>query len=173
MRFRHATDSDLDELIEFYGRISDAMIGTPHDCMWRRGNHPGTEMLMNAVSAGTLTVSEDNGTIASAVIVNHVFEDPTSYDLPWLIDCSRDEALVVHVLATAPEYRGAGIARDLLFHVIDTARSQNMRSMRLEVAENNTPAVKLYESCGFIPIIVVKRFWGSRLVDAVAMEHPL
>ena len=173
MRFRRATDSDLDELIEFYGRISDAMIGTPFDCMWRRGGHPGSDMLANAVSAGTLTVSEDTNSIAAAVIVNHVFENPESYDLPWLVDCPRDEALVVHVLATAPDYRGAGIARDLLFHVIDTARSQNMRSLRLEAAVNNTPAVKLYESCGFIPIIVVKRFWGDGLVDAVAMERPL
>ena len=119
------------------------------------------------------TFADDNGTIAAAVIANHDYDDSTAPDLPWTVDCSWADSIVIHVLAAARAYRGTGVARDLLVHVIDTARSQNMRSLRLEAAVNNTPAVKLYESCGFIPIIVVKRFWGDGLVDAVAMERPL
>lgn len=173
MLFRNAGESDLGALMEFYGQISDAMIGTPFDCRWRRGEHPDEKMVSDAVSAGELTIADDEGAIAAAVIVDHSFDESTAPGIPWTVACAQDEAAVVHVLAAAPAYRGTGIARELLLHVIDTARSQNMRTVRLGVAINNTPAVKLYESCGFTPIIVAKRFWGGILVDAMTMELPL
>ncbi|MDO5106887.1 MAG: N-acetyltransferase [Coriobacteriaceae bacterium] len=173
MRFRSATAADLDSLVEFYGEIADAMVGTPHDCQWRRGLHPDDKMIADAVSAGQLTVADDNGTIAAAVIANRAYDDSTAPDLPWLVECPQEEAIVLHVLAAAPEYRGTGVARDLLVHVIDTARSQNMRSMRLGAASNNTPAVKLYDSGGFHRIIDAKRLYGDVLVEAITFELPL
>ena len=48
-----------------------------------------------------------------------------------------------------------------------------MRSVRLGVASNNTPAVKLYTSCGFHRIIEAKRLYGDVLVDAITFELPL
>ena len=173
MRFRSATASDVDDLVSFYGEIADAMVGTPHDCRWRRGLQPSKKMLEDAVSAGQLTIADDNGTIAAAVVANHDYDDSTAPGLPWLVDCPQEDALIVHVLASAPEYRGTGTARDLLIHVIDTARSQNVRSMRLGAASNNTPAVKLYDGCGFHRIIEAKRLYGDVLVDAITFELPL
>ena len=173
MRFRSATASDVDDLVSFYGEIADAMVGTPHDCRWRRGLHPSKKMLEDAVSAGQLTIADDNGTIAAAVVANHDYDDSTAPDLPWTVDCSWADSSVIHVLAAARAYRGTGVARDLLVHVIDTARSQNMRSVRLGVASNNTPAVKLYTSCGFHHIIEAKCRYGDALVDAITFELPL
>ena len=173
MRFRSATASDVDDLVSFYGEIADAMVGTPHDCRWRRGLHPSKKMLEDAVSAGQLTIADDNGTIAAAVIANHDYDDSTAPDLPWTVDCSWADSIVIHVLAAARAYRGTGVARDLLVHVIDTARSQNVRSMRLGAASNNTPAVKLYDGCGFHRIIEAKRLYGDVLVDAITFELPL
>ena len=134
---------------------------------------PQRRDVTDAVSAGTLSILDDFGTIAAAVIVNHDFDPFNTPINPWMVDCPASEAAIVHVLATAPEYRGTGIAHELLIHVIDTLRSQNMRTVRLEVAAYNTPAVKLYESCGFIPIIVTRRCWGGVMTDAIAMELPL
>ena len=48
-----------------------------------------------------------------------------------------------------------------------------MRSVRLGVASNNTPAVKLYTSCGFHRIIEAKCQYGDALVDAITFELPL
>lgn len=173
MELRTATPDDLDALIAFYGEISDAMIDTPFDCMWRRGAHPDEEMLSCAIDEGALTIACDKGSIAAAVIVNHETDGATIFELPWLVGCSPDEAAIVHVLAAAPPYRGTGVARDLLLHVADEARRAGVRALRLSVARNNTPAVKLYQSCGFIHIIESRQPWGGALVDAASMELPL
>lgn len=171
--FRKATPNDLSKLISFYGEISDAMIGTPFDCRWRRGDHPDGKMLADAIGEGALTIAEDGGAIAAAVIANHDLDGATGPELPWLVDCPQEKAVIIHVLAANPAYRGTGIARQLLLHVIDEARAADMASVRLSAALNNTPAVKLYESCGFIRIIESRQFWGGVMVDAVSLELPL
>lgn len=53
--------------------------------------------------------------------------------------------VVVH-----PDYRGFGIARQLMEHIIDYARSvHGLEAIDLHVWEGNTPAIRLYESLGF------------------------
>lgn len=149
------------------------MIGTPFDCQWRRGQHPSCEMIAQAIDEGTLTVCDDGGTIAAAVIVSHDYDASATPDMPWTVDCTDDEMLVIHVLAAAPAYRGTGIARKLLAHVIDEARNAGMSAMRLGAAANNTPAVKLYESCGFYRILESRQVFGDVEVDCVTLELPL
>ena len=173
MQLRTAVYEDLDALEAFYGDIADAMADTPFDCFWRRGLYPDREMLAEAVSAGECMIADDCGTIAAASFVNHDFDDSTAPNIPWIVDCAQDETAFVHVLAAAPSYRGTGTARSLLLHLIDTLRASGMRSVRLEAASFNTPAVKLYGSCGFIPIMVVKRLYGDAEVDAIVFELPL
>ena len=52
--------------------------------------------------------------------------------------------VVVH-----PEYRGQRFARRLMEAVIEFARAQGMTFLDLHVFEQNSPAVRLYESLGF------------------------
>jgi ribosomal protein S18 acetylase RimI-like enzyme len=49
-----------------------------------------------------------------------------------------------------PEHRGSGLARALLSTAIDRARELGFDWVKLEVAEHNLGARKLYESLGFI-----------------------
>lgn len=173
MLIRTATRSDMDALIALYGDVCDAMIGTPFDCLWRRGEHPSDVMIADAVCAGTLTIADDGGTVAAAVIVNGEYDASQDPGMPWIVPCSPEEMAVIHVLASAPAYRGAGVARELLLHVIDKARAEKMHTVRLGVALNNTPAVKLYETCGFIRICEGVRIFVGQAVPAAAFELPL
>ena len=50
----------------------------------------------------------------------------------------------------APEYRKLGLARQLMLHIIDYARTElALTAIDLHVWEQNLPAIRLYESLGF------------------------
>jgi ribosomal protein S18 acetylase RimI-like enzyme len=53
-------------------------------------------------------------------------------------------------LAVNPEYRGAGVGRALLEREIQWARENNFPGVMLETQDDNVPACKLYQSCGFV-----------------------
>ena len=49
-----------------------------------------------------------------------------------------------------PEYRKLGLARKLMLYIIDYARAElSLTALDLHVWEQNTPAIRLYESLGF------------------------
>ena len=52
----------------------------------------------------------------------------------------------IEIVATAPEYRGQGVARSLIEYVI---AATHYSEYVLEVADTNTTAVRLYEHLGF------------------------
>jgi ribosomal protein S18 acetylase RimI-like enzyme len=59
----------------------------------------------------------------------------------------------IEFVATAPEYRGRGVAADLIMHIMDeTPRAEYV----LEVADTNTTAVRLYERLGFVEFMRTK-----------------
>ena len=59
-----------------------------------------------------------------------------------------DEAEIL-TLATAPAHRRRGVARRLLESALKFAETGKVTKFFLEVAEDNFPAIALYESCGF------------------------
>lgn len=58
-------------------------------------------------------------------------------------------SLIICNLAVFPEHRNQGIAKQLLGHAVDIARRNQYDSVCLFVWQDNTPAIKLYESIGF------------------------
>ena len=58
----------------------------------------------------------------------------------------------IAAMAVAPEARGKGLGKRIMQGVIGEALERGDRSVLLEVFENNTPAVKLYEGLGFEPL---------------------
>lgn len=50
----------------------------------------------------------------------------------------------------APEARRHGVGAALVRAVVDWARSESYRRVILNVGEANAPAIRLYESCGFV-----------------------
>lgn len=52
-------------------------------------------------------------------------------------------------MALIPEARGLGIGRATMVRLIEEAKARGDRTLVLEVIEQNPPAVRLYESCGF------------------------
>jgi ribosomal-protein-alanine N-acetyltransferase len=94
----------------------------------------------------------------SAAVFASWFADPAAITLGNF----EDEELVTFVLlsavlgeadiltlATNPARRNEGLARDLLMALIATLTTRGVHRLTLDVAEDNTPARRLYERLGF------------------------
>lgn len=125
-----------------------------------------------------------------------------AYDFPWseriFTDCIRvsyhcrvveERGVIVghsvmtagagesHVLnlCIAPERRRNGLARALLHHLLEEARTAGAQIMLLEVRPSNTAAIALYESLGFGRIGRRKDYYPDRdgREDAVVMSRAI
>ena len=64
-------------------------------------------------------------------------------------------------VAVLPEYRGQGIATNLINYIIEYAKANNIPSIFLEVRVSNYNAIKLYEKSGFKQINVRKKYYDD------------
>ncbi len=87
----------------------------------------------------------------------------------WLI---LDEAHVTRV-TIAPAFRGQGLSRPLMYHLINQAKQDNARYLRLEVRESNKTAIRLYQTLGFV--IEGRRvgYYYKTKEDAIVMAKEL
>ena len=85
--------------------------------------------------------------------------------------CSDDVADVLRIAVQA-EHRRAGRASTMVAALVEIARSQDCRRMMLEVAADNTPALRFYATWGFAEIDRRRGYYADD-VDAVVLEKPL
>ena len=83
--------------------------------------------------------------------------------------CIIDETEIVNV-CVMPEHRGKGLGKALTKCAIDFNREINGSRVMLEVRKSNAPAIKLYESLGFIPVGVSKNHYKMPTEDAILMN---
>ncbi len=75
----------------------------------------------------------------------------------------------VQTVAVAPDERGRGTGRALLAELVDRARRQGARVLRLEVRADNSSALGLYGASGFM-VDGRRRDYYGRGMDAVLMS---
>jgi len=66
--------------------------------------------------------------------------------------CNDRESRIAYITSVSilKEWMGKGIATRLMNQCVEHAKASGMRQIRLEVAKNNTPAIRLYEKSGFV-----------------------
>ena len=84
-------------------------------------------------------------------------------------NCSVDELDIID-LGVISEFRRLGIAHRLITHLQHYCEIQNIKKIFLEVAENNAPAISLYEKTGFDRIGIRKNYYSRKdtLIDGLA-----
>lgn len=83
----------------------------------------------------------------------------------WII---VDEAHIAS-LATHPEFRGLGIAKQLLVVALDNAYSEGARTAFLEVRAGNETARRMYQKFGFEEVGRRQRYYKDNNEDAILM----
>ena len=58
-------------------------------------------------------------------------------------------------------YRGNGISKILMNHIINYCIEKNIEKINLEVNSKNEPAIKLYQSFGFKEVGLRKKYYGT------------
>lgn len=83
----------------------------------------------------------------------------------WMI---VDEAHIAS-LATHPEFRRQGIAKQLLVESLDRAYSEGARTALLEVRAGNAAARQMYQTFGFEEVGRRERYYKDNNEDAILM----
>ncbi len=78
-----------------------------------------------------------------------------------------DEAHITNIAVKSTQ-RGRGIGKFLMSALLAKAREKGVKSVTLEVRDNNVPAIRLYESFGFRTEGVRKRYYNNKY-DALIM----
>ena len=84
-------------------------------------------------------------------------------------NCAVDELDIID-LGVISEFRRLGIANRLITHLQHYCEIQNIKKIFLEVAENNAPAISLYEKTGFDRIGIRKNYYSRKdtVIDGLA-----
>lgn len=83
----------------------------------------------------------------------------------WLL---VDEAHIA-TIATHPDHRGQGIARNLLMYALRYMSKEGAVTSFLEVRENNIPAQEMYRKFGYEEVGRRKRYYKDTNEDAILM----
>ena len=146
--FRHMRKDDLDSVMvidRLSFRLPWPESAYRHDLM----NNP------NAILWVAEELSHDNG--SKVIGMTDV----------WLI---QDEAHIA-TLAVHPDYRGKGVAANLLYKVLFEAFKSGARKAMLEVRASNQIAQSLYKGFGFEIVTHRRRYYRDNNEDALLMNH--
>jgi ribosomal-protein-alanine N-acetyltransferase len=81
-----------------------------------------------------------------------------------------DEAEII-TIGVHPDARNTGIASAMLGMIEGELKKSGIKSIFLEVAENNAPARRLYESNGYKQIGIRTKYYDG--IDAIMMKKDL
>ena len=148
MVIRKATREDYPDVREFYYELTDTLQDAQYSPGWERDIYPTQEWLIESIEKQELYLGELNGRIVSCMVVNQEYNDGYK-GIDWIIEAKDSELLVIHALGVAANVSGRGLAKQMVGYVIEMAKSQGIKTIRLDVLEGNLPAEKSYTKVGF------------------------
>lgn len=144
---RQAAADDLDEIELLYHSLNDYLAVHENFPRWKREIYPLREHAEEGLRSGGLYVAVCGEKIVGTVI--YLREQGEVYrSVQWQVDCDVP-VIVIHILAVHPDFFGCGVGRALLDYAAVLGRQEGVRAIRLDTYEENLPAVRLYEKCGF------------------------
>ncbi|GAA0716411.1 GNAT family N-acetyltransferase [Clostridium malenominatum] len=140
--------NDIDELEVLYDNLNDYLeLGTNYPG-WLKGVYPIRETAVNGIQNNNLFVLKINNEIAGSVILNH--EPEIAYgQVTWGIEVDYKDIIVIHTLVVHPKYMNNGVGKKLMDFSRKYSIEQEIKAIRLDVSIHNTPAISLYEKCGY------------------------
>ena len=144
---RKATIHDIDEIEYLYDDLNDYLEEHENGPRWKKGVYPVRENAEEALGESTLYVAVIDEKIVGTVVLSRK-QDEAYKEVDWQIEYDVP-VFVVGVLAVHPNYLGRGVAQSLLNYATVLGKECGIKAIRLDTYEENIPAAKLYEKCGF------------------------
>ena len=151
MKFQKATEADFPIIQKFYWNVIDDIHRNNvknENLGWEKGVYPSDDFIQNSLSKGELYTLTEKDALFACVILNS--EHNEGYDdCAWGIACNPDEVLTPHALAVNPAMQGKGVGKIVVKNILDIARKEHKKAVRLDVLGACKAAERLYRSCGF------------------------
>lgn len=142
------TLNDINELENVYNDLNDHLQLGINYPGWLKGVYPVRETAEIGIREGNLFTLKIEGKIAGSVILNHKQEKAYN-QVNWGVDADDSQIMVIQTLVVHPHFMKQGISRKLMDFSKKYALSKEAKSIRLDVAIQNIPAISLYEKCGY------------------------
>ena len=94
-----------------------------------------------------------------------VYKRQAYNNVKWKIEADYSRIFVIRTFVVHPSFLKMGIGRTLMDYSFELAQQSGIKSIRLDVYENNLPAISLYEKCGFEYIDTVDLGFGNYGLD--------
>ena len=144
---RKAAAEDISFVEEIYNEITsnEEIIKFTQ---WMKGLYPTVLTAQKSFEEGTLFVSENDGVITGAVILNH--EQPEEYKkLKWSIEAEGEKVLVIHTLCIKPSFSKMGLGQKFIIFAENYAKEFGCTAIRLDTNDKNVPGANLYKKMGY------------------------
>ncbi|TGA98966.1 GNAT family N-acetyltransferase [Sporolactobacillus shoreae] len=141
--------NDSDELEQLYNDLNDHLARSVNYPEWIKGVYPVRQNAVDGVTQGNLYVARYDGIIIGSLILSHKPE-PAYEKAKWkFASDDYSDIFVIHTFVVHPNFLKRGVGKALIDFSIEYGIKSHAKSIRLDVYENNIPAIKLYEKCGF------------------------
>ena len=148
MQIRKGTENDIEEVAALYDALNDYLESHTNYPGWRKGIYPTREDAVQGIAEHSLFVAVIADKIAGTFILRHRPEE--AYALAdWGKQLDYREILVLYTFAVHPQFLHQGIGKKMLDFILSFATREKNKAVRLDVYENNMPAIRLYEQTGF------------------------
>ena len=144
---RKAKGCDLDNIEQLYSELNDYLETHENYPRWKKDVYPLREHAEEGLRTDGLYVAESHGKIVGTVIF--LYEQDDIYrSIKWQI-VPDVPVIILHILAVHPGFFGCGVGKALLGHAEIVGKQQGIQAIRLDTYEENLPAARLYEKCGY------------------------
>ncbi|MBO4918578.1 MAG: GNAT family N-acetyltransferase [Erysipelotrichaceae bacterium] len=172
MKYRIAETDELERLYGFYNEIIDHQKYDAYGASWTKDVYPSKEDLKKHLEDDLFYVMEEEGRYVGAGCIS-LHEDENYLKAPWSLKLNENEIAVLHLLAIHPDFRGKGLSKKLLNHIIEDT-SGKVKAIHLDVINGNDMAVKMYEKVGFRSIGLYEVYYedtGNVMVNLMEYNY--
>lgn len=160
INFELGREKDIDELERLYNDLNDYLSEGVNYPGWKKRIYPVRQDAIDGIKEESLYVARYNGKIIGSVILRHKPEAAYS-KVKWEFESDYSDVFVIYTFAVHPQFLKCGVGKALMDFAIKHSIKAQAKSIRLDVYEGNTPAIKLYEKCGFKYVDTVDLGLGS------------
>ena len=144
MTLRLATEKDLEQLEKMYSKIAERLTKNKIYIYWS-DYYPYADFEEFDIKNQNLYVFEENENIVGAFCLTSSHEKANQ--ISW--KHQTENAFYISKLGVNINNLKQGIGSNLINHAKELAKQNGANALRLFVVDINTPAIKLYEKCGF------------------------
>ena len=163
MEITRAKTEESDKVVAFYHDLINQLRDDPYFPDWEIGVYPLDESLVGSIQNRNLWLCRENGHILGAMVLDH--HSGEEYDtVTWGKSIPRGSYSVIHTLCVDPAAQGKGVAKAMVHHALNTAKSRGDLAVRLDVLKGNDPAAKLYTGCGFHYVNTIQIIYDDKSV---------